>query len=28
LNIPVNAFFTPRRDGSRFGISMGFNAKR
>jgi hypothetical protein len=28
LNIPVNAFFTPRRDGSRFGISLGFNAKR
>jgi hypothetical protein len=28
LNIPVNAFFTPRREGSRFGISVGFNAKR
>lgn len=28
LNIPVNAFFIPRRDGSRFGISVGFNAKR
>ena len=28
LNIPVNAFFIPRRDGHRFGISMGFNAKK
>ncbi len=28
LNIPVNAFFIPRRDGHRFGISMGFNAKQ
>ncbi len=28
LNIPVNAFFIPRRDGHRFGISVGFNAKR
>lgn len=27
LNIPVNAFFIPRRDGHRLGISMGFNAK-
>jgi hypothetical protein len=28
LNIPVNAFFIPRRDGNRVGISVGFNAKR
>jgi TolB-like protein len=28
LNIPVNAFFIPRRDGNRIGISVGFNAKR
>jgi hypothetical protein len=28
LNIPVNAFFIPRRDGNRIGISMGFNAKK
>ena len=28
LNIPVNAFFIPRRDGHRFGVSVGFNAKR
>jgi hypothetical protein len=28
LNIPVNAFFIPRRDGHRFGLSMGFNAKK
>jgi hypothetical protein len=28
LNIPVNAFFIPRRDGNRIGISVGFNAKK
>ena len=28
LNIPVNAFFIPNKDGHRFGISMGFNANR
>jgi TolB-like protein len=28
LNIPVNAFFIPHRDGPRFGLSMGFNAKK
>ena len=26
LNIPVNGFFIPQKDGHRFGISMGFNA--
>lgn len=28
LNIPVNAFFIPNKDGHRFGVSMGFNASR
>jgi hypothetical protein len=28
LNIPVNVFFIPNKEGHRFGISMGFNAKR
>jgi len=28
LNIPVNAFFIPNKDGHRFGMSMGFNANR
>lgn len=28
LNIPVNAFFIPNKDGHRFGISVGFNANR
>lgn len=27
LNIPVNAFVIPGRDGWRFGVSFGFNAK-
>lgn len=27
LNIPVNAFFIPGRDGHRFGISIGFNGR-
>ncbi|MBA3663879.1 MAG: hypothetical protein H0W61_06685 [Bacteroidetes bacterium] len=27
LNIPVNAFVIPGKDGWRFGISFGFNAK-
>ncbi|MDX2174637.1 MAG: hypothetical protein SFY56_16145 [Bacteroidota bacterium] len=27
LNIPVNAFVVPGRDGWRFGVSFGFNAK-
>lgn len=27
LNIPINAFVIPGRDGWRFGISLGFNAK-
>lgn len=26
LNIPVNLFYIPRRDGARIGISVGFNA--
>jgi len=26
LNIPVNVFYIPRRDGARIGISVGFNA--
>ncbi|MEM1120987.1 MAG: hypothetical protein AAGJ18_11115 [Bacteroidota bacterium] len=28
LNIPVNLFFIPQKDGSRVGISVGFNATR
>ena len=28
LNIPINAFYIPGKGGSRFGISMGFNASR
>ena len=28
LNIPINAFYIPGKSGSRFGISMGFNASR
>lgn len=28
LNIPINAFVVPGKSGSRFGISMGFNARR
>jgi hypothetical protein len=28
LNIPINAFAVPSKSGSRFGISMGFNASR
>jgi hypothetical protein len=27
MNIPVNAFFIPSRNGSRFGISFGFNGR-
>jgi hypothetical protein len=27
LNIPVNAYFVPGKDGNRFGLSFGFNAK-
>lgn len=27
LNIPVNAFVTPNKEGMRFGLSFGFNAK-
>lgn len=27
LNIPVNAYFIPHKDGFRIGASMGFNAK-
>ncbi len=27
LNIPVNAFFIPARDGHRFGLSVGFNGR-
>jgi len=26
MNIPVNLFYIPRRDGARIGISVGFNA--
>lgn len=26
LNIPVNLFYVPRKDGTRIGISVGFNA--
>ena len=28
LNIPINAFIVPSKGGSRYGISMGFNASR
>ena len=28
LNIPVNVYFVPNKDGFRMGISLGFNAKR
>lgn len=28
LNIPVNAYYIPSKDGDRFGLSVGFNAKR
>ena len=28
LNIPVNAYVIPSRDGWRFGMSVGFNAKK
>lgn len=27
LNIPVNAFFVPDRDGARYGLSIGFNGR-
>jgi hypothetical protein len=27
LNIPVNAFFIPGKDGMRFGLSVGFNGR-
>lgn len=27
LNMPVNAFVVPHRDGARFGISVGFNGR-
>lgn len=27
LNIPVNAFFIPSKEGARFGLSFGYNAK-
>jgi hypothetical protein len=28
LNIPLNIYFIPERDGFRYGFSFGFNAKR
>lgn len=28
LNIPVNVFFSPRKDGSMWGVSCGFNISR
>ena len=28
LNIPINAYYVPSKDGDRFGLSVGFNAKR
>lgn len=28
LNIPVNAFFIPRKDSFQFGLSFGYNAKK
>jgi hypothetical protein len=27
MNIPLNAYFVPRKDGMQFGLSFGFNAK-
>lgn len=27
LNMPVNAYFVPGRDGSRFGLSLGYNVR-
>ncbi|MFN3529665.1 MAG: hypothetical protein ACK417_07065 [Bacteroidia bacterium] len=27
MNIPVNVFYVPARNGARFGLSVGFNAK-
>ncbi|MBS1635560.1 MAG: hypothetical protein JST26_06515 [Bacteroidetes bacterium] len=28
LNIPVNFYWVPGKDGSRYGVSVGFNAKK
>lgn len=28
MNIPINAFFVPTKNGARFGISFGYNAKK
>jgi len=28
LNIPLNAYYIPSKEGDRFGFSVGFNAKR
>ena len=28
LNIPINVYFVPNKDGMRMGVSVGFNAKR
>lgn len=28
LNIPINAYYIPSKDGDRIGFSVGFNAKR
>ena len=28
LNVPVNLYFMPNRDGFRYGLSFGFNAKK
>jgi hypothetical protein len=28
LNIPINAYYIPSKDGDRIGVSVGFNAKR
>ena len=28
LNIPINAYFIPEREGFRYGLSFGFNAKK
>ena len=27
MNIPINAFFIPTKNGMRFGISFGYNAR-
>jgi len=28
LNIPVNAYFSPRKEGNVFGLTFGFNVSK